>query len=390
VWEPYGSHTILMNFVLPIGMGGAAHSILKDKICEVDMTTYIIRRLLLVPVLLFGVTVLIFGMLQFLSPVERSALYVRDIPKNENAINGIIKQYGLDKPIYVQYWRWLVGHTDPTTGVRKGGILFGDFGYSRTASQPVSDLIRTRFPNTLDLTLWAVAPVIFIGIWLGVQAAVHQNGFIDQAARIFSIIGTSFPTFVFGLLMLLIFYANLQWFPPGRLSDWASQVVFAKSFHHYTSLLTIDSLLNGRFDIFWDALRHMLMPILTLSYISWATFVRVTRSSMLETLRQEYVTTARAKGLKEKTVIFKHAQPNAMIPVVTLAGFQVIGLLGGVVITETVFNFPGIGQAAANAAAQLDVVTVLGFAIFNGLILIVANLVVDVLYAVVDPRVRLS
>jgi peptide/nickel transport system permease protein len=352
------------------------------------MTTYIVRRLLLVPVLLFGVTVLIFAMLQFLGPVERSALYVRDIPKNDNAINAIIKQYGLDQPIYVQYWRWLVGHT--VNGVRKGGILFGDFGYSRTASQPVVDLIRNRFPNTLDLTIWAVAPVLLVGIWLGVQAAVHQNGFIDQAARIFSIVGTSFPTFVFGLLMLMIFYAKLQWFPPGRLSDWASQVVYLSSFHHYTSLLTFDALLNGRLDIFWDAMRHMLMPILTLSYISWATFVRVTRSSMLETLRMDYVTTARAKGLPERDVIYKHAQPNAMIPVITLAGFQVIGLLGGVVITETVFNYPGIGQAAASAAQQLDVITVLGFALFDGFILIVANLVVDVLYGVIDPRVRLA
>jgi len=195
---------------------------------------------------------------------------------------------------------------------------------------------------------------------------------------------------VFGLLVLMIFYANLHWFPPGRLSDWANQVVLSPDFHRYTTLLTFDSLLNGRFDIFLDALRHMILPILTLSYISWATFVRVTRSSMLETLRMEYVTTARAKGLPERTVIFKHAQPNAMIPVITLAGFQVIGLLGGVVITETVFTYPGIGQAAAQAAAQLDVVTVLGFALFNGFILIVSNLVVDVLYAFVDPRVRLS
>jgi peptide/nickel transport system permease protein len=190
--------------------------------------------------------------------------------------------------------------------------------------------------------------------------------------------------------MLMIFYVSLRWFPPGRLSDWASQVVYLSSFHHYTSLLTIDSLLNGRLDIFWDAMRHMLMPILTLSYISWATFVRVTRSSMLETLRMEYVTTARAKGLRERDVIYKHAQPNAMIPVITLAGFQVIGLLGGVVITETVFNYPGIGQAAASAAQQLDVITVLGFALFNGLILILSNLVVDVLYAFIDPRVRLA
>jgi peptide/nickel transport system permease protein len=354
------------------------------------MTNYIIRRLLLVPLLLFGVTVLIFLMLQLLGPVERSALYVRDMPKNEHAIDGIIKKYDLDKPFYIQYWNWLVGKVDKTSGERSGGILFGNFGYSRSASEPVIQLIAERFPNTLDLTIWAVFPVISVGIWLGVQAAVHHNGWVDQAARIFAIVGTSFPTFVFGLLMLMIFYATLRWFPPGRISDTYSLIVNGTTFRHFTHLLTIDSLLNGRFDIFVDALRHMFLPILTLSYINWATFVRVTRSSMLETLRMEYVTTARAKGLHEKDVINKHARPNAMIPVVTLAGFQVVGLLGGVVITETVFNYPGIGAAAASAAAQLDVVTVLGLAIFDGFILIVANLVVDVLYAVVDPRVRLS
>src|SRR5215831_18409250 len=126
------------------------------------MITYIIRRLLLVPVLLFGVTVLIFGMLQFISPIERTALYVRDIPKNDNAVQGIIKQYGFDKPLYVQYWRWLVGTNDAITGQHKGGILYGDFGYSRTASEPVEQLIKDRFPNTLDLTIWAIAPVIMV------------------------------------------------------------------------------------------------------------------------------------------------------------------------------------------------------------------------------------
>ena len=140
------------------------------------MTTYIIRRLLLVPLLLFGVTVIIFSVLQFLGPVERSALYVKDFPKNEKQIAGIIKKYGLDQPIYNQYWRWLVGVKDPATGKREGGILFGDFGYSRTASQPVIDIIKNRFPNTLDLALWAVFPMLSVGIWLGVQAAVHQMG----------------------------------------------------------------------------------------------------------------------------------------------------------------------------------------------------------------------
>lgn len=353
------------------------------------MTAYIIRRLMLLPLLLFGVTVLIFGMLQFLSPVERSALYVRDIPKNENIVAGVIKRYGFDKPLYVQYWRWLAGFTD-TSGEYKPGILQGNFGYSRVGSQPVINLIKQRFPATLELALWAVFPIIGVGLWLGVQAAVQHNKPFDQAARIFSIVGSSFPVFVFGLLMLMIFYANLRWFPPGRVSDWVNQLIARGEFQQYTHLMTVDSLLNGRVDVLLDALRHLILPVLTLSYINWAGFLRVTRSSMLETLRQDYVVTARAKGVKERDVINQHARPNALIPITTIAGFQVVGLLGGVVITETVFTYPGIGSAAAAAAAQLDVVTVLGFALFNGFILIVANLIVDVLYGFIDPRVRLS
>ena len=246
------------------------------------MANYIIRRLLLVPVLLVGVSLIIFGMLQLLGPVERSALYVTDFPKNEKQIEGVIRKYGLDKPFHEQYWRWLVGVIDPVTGERDGGILFGDFGYSRTASQEVIDIIKNRFPNTLDLALWTVFPMLSVGIWLGIQAAVHQNKFIDQAARIFSIVGTSFPTFVFGLLVLILFYANLGWFPPGKMSDWVSQLLFSGEFTQYTHLLTIDALLNGRIDVFWDAMRHMILPILTLSYISWATFVRVTLTKVAQ------------------------------------------------------------------------------------------------------------
>jgi len=354
------------------------------------MTNYIIRRLLLVPVLLIGVTLIIFGMLQLLGPVERSALYVRDFPKNEKQIEGLIRKYGLDKSFFEQYWRWLNGVIDPGSGERQGGILYGDFGYSRTASQPVVDLVKERFPNTVDLALWTVNPMLSVGVWLGVKAAVNQNKFIDQAARMYSIIGTSFPTFVFGLLILMLLYAKLGWFMPGKMSDWVSKLIFSGQLKQYTHLLTIDALLNLRFDVFWDAMRHMIMPIITLSYINWATFVRVTRSSMLETLRQDYVVTARAKGLKENDVINKHARPNAMLPVVTMAGGSIVGLLGGVVITETVFNSPGIGKASADAAANLDVVTILGLAIFSGTILILSNLIVDIVYAFIDPRVRLA
>jgi peptide/nickel transport system permease protein len=354
------------------------------------MGNYIIRRLLMVPLLLFGTTVLIFLIISFLSPTERSALYMSDIPKNEAAWEAANKKYCLDCPIYVQYWNWMFGRKDPNSGEISGGILRGEFGYSRTGHTYVADMIAQRFPATVELALWAVVPIIGGGIFLGVLSAVNHNKLIDQIARVFSIVGWSFPTFVFGLLVLMLFYANNQWFPPGRLSDWANIAVNSEAFKQYTHLMTVDSLLNLRFDIFVDALRHLILPIITLSYLSWALLLRVTRSSMLETLRQDYVTTARAKGLPERVVINKHARPNALIPVATIGGFTVVGLLNGVVITETIFNYPGIGRAAARAAVQLDVITVLGFAMFNGLILVLSNLIVDVLYVFIDPRVTLE
>jgi peptide/nickel transport system permease protein len=329
-----------------------------------------------------------------LKPDERLALYIKDTPRNEAVVKGLIKRYGLDQPIYVQYANWLFGRQDedPVTHVVtvKGGILRGDFGWSKTGTDTIARVIQRRFPATVELALWAIIPIVGVGIWMGVLAAVNHNKLIDQILRVFAIVGYSFPSFVFGLLVLMFFYARLQWFPPGRLSDWASQVVQTPAFVHYTSMNTIDGLLNGRLDIFLDALRHLVLPILTLAYIQWALLLKVTRSSMLESLRQDYVTTARAKGLSERNVINRHARPNAMIPVITVSGFTIVGLLNGVIITETIFVYPGIGSIAAQAAAQLDVLTVLGFTLFNGFILLMANLVVDVLYAVIDPRVRLS
>ena len=354
------------------------------------MVNYVIRRLMMVPLILFGVTLLIFGMLQFLSPVERSALYVREFPKNERALDALIKQYGLDQPVYVQYWTWLVGHKNPNTGEVNGGILRGDFGYSRTASQPVVDMIKHRFPATVELALWALIPVVTGGVFLGVIAAVNHNKPIDHISRIFGIVGWSFPDFVLGLLLIMIFYAKLGWLPPGRVSDWANQVVMSPEFKNYTQLITVDAILNLRFDVFWDALKHLILPIITLSYLWWALQMRVTRSSMLETLRQDYITTARSKGVAEKTVIRKHALPNALMPVVTLAGGTVLGLLSGVVIVEVIFNYPGIGSAFAAAAVQLDIITVLAFTLLNSLIMVLAYVVIDVLYAYIDPRVRLD
>lgn len=357
---------------------------------EATMIAYIIRRLLVLPVILFGVTVLIFLILQILSPTERSALYVQDIPKNDAALQAIIRRYGLEDPVVVQYWHWLVGREDPETGQTIGGVLRGDLGYSRTGREPVVALLKRRLPVTAELALWSLLPIVAIGIWLGIQAALHHNGFIDQLARVFAILGYSFPTFVFGLLVLLIFYARLGWFPPGRLSVQFSQYILRPEFTNYTGMVTFDALANGRFDIFVDALRHMILPVITLSYLSWALLLKVTRSSMLEALRQDYVLTARAKGLGERTVINRHVLKNALIPVATVAGFTVAGLLNGVVITETVFNIPGLGSAAAAAALQLDVLTMLGYALFTALLFVLVNLLVDIMYAVLDPRVRLD
>ncbi len=342
------------------------------------MGRYIIRRLLLLPVLLFGISVLIFGMMQFLTPYERVSLYVSDVPKRSGALDELVVKYGLDRPVHEQYLSWA------------GKVLQGDLGFSKRGKRPVTEAIRHLFPVTLELALWSSVPMLVIGVQLGVISAVHQNKLIDQLTRIFSIVGWSFPTFVFGLLLLMIFYAKLDWFPSGRLSEWASQVVNSDLFRRYTEMNTVDALLNLRFDVFIDALRHLVLPAITLAYLNWALILRVTRSSMLETLRQDYVTTARAKGLASRDVINRHARPNALIPVTTIGGLTLVTLLNGVVITETIFNYRGMGWFFADAALNLDVIAVLGFSMFNAIILVFGNLIVDILYAYLDPRVRLS
>jgi peptide/nickel transport system permease protein len=208
--------------------------------------------------------------------------------------------------------------------------------------------------------------------------------------RVFSIIGWSIPTFVFALIVLMFFYARFQWFPPERLSEWALRIVQSDDFTRYTQMNSVDALLNLRFDIFLDSLRHLVLPVITLAYLGWAQILRVTRSSMLDTTKQDYITTARSKGLSERDVINKHAVPNALIPVVTIGGLMLIGLFNGVVITETVFSYPGMGSFLAEAALSLDVISVLGVALFSSIILVGGNLVVDVLYGVIDPRIRLQ
>jgi len=341
------------------------------------MAAYVARRLLLLPLVAFGVTILIFALLQFVSPAQRAALFITD-PKQLTSLDSIIRKYGLDQPAHVQYWMW----------VRQ--LARGDLGWSQTARMPTSMAIGTFFPATLELTFYIFIPVVLLGLWLGTKAAVNRDRFVDHFSRVFAISLRGLPSFVWGLIVLMVFYGWLNWFPPGRLSLDADLFANSPEFRHYTRLMTVDALLNGQLWIFLDALKHIAGPALTLVLVEMALLVRITRSSMLEVLRQDYVRTARAKGLAEPVVIIRHARRNALIPVITLSSLLFVGLLGGVVLAETIFNYPGIGKWGAEAAVQLDIPGVTGFGMFIALVTVLGNLAADILYATIDPRIRLQ
>ena len=339
------------------------------------MLGFLVRRLLQLPFVLFAVSLIIVGLLQLLTPAQRAAAFVRSEQQLQN-IDQIIEQYNLDENFVVQYTTWLKQ------------VLQGNLGFSTSSKEPVLTTIKKRLPVSAELALYAFFPIVGFGIWLGTLAAVNRDKLIDQLVRILAIMGWALPTFVFGIWLLAWVYGGLGLFGIGRLSNEYLIELAAGGFTQYTGLMTLDALLNGRLDVFWDALMHLVMPVLTLTVVSGAQIMRVMRSSLLDELGKDYVRTARAKGLSERVVNLKHARRNALIPVITLAGLMFAFLLNGVVVTETIFNYPGIGQWAAQAAVQLDVPAVLGFAMLTAVIVVLANILVDILYAVVDPRIR--
>jgi peptide/nickel transport system permease protein len=343
------------------------------------LIAYIIRRLLLLPIVIFGLILMVFGLLNLLDPYQRAAVFISDVTQLKNRdMADLIEQFGLDDPPWIQFGRWF------------NNVIHGDLGWSETAKRPVAEAFKRFMPQSAELALWAALPIILGGIWLGVLSAVKQNKPIDHATRIFAVVGWSLPTFVAGLFALFLLYGIVHWFPPGRLGLEANHIIHSPDFHMYTGIITIDAILNGNLFVFTDALRHLFLPVIVLAYVSWAGLLRVTRSSMLETLRQEYVMTARAKGLEERVVINKHARRNALIPVATIAGILVAFLFNGLVITEYIFDLHGLGRWAAMAAQQFDLPAILGYLLFNGFLIVLANLVVDIMYAFIDPRVRLE
>lgn len=338
------------------------------------MLNFIVRRLVQIPLVMLALSVLIVALTMLLTPAQRAAGYIRS-DQQAAQLERIIRDRGLDQPFPVQYGKWLQS------------TLSGDLGFSKSSGQPVLDTIIERLPNTLELTLVTAIPIILIGVWLGTLSALNKDRFIDQALRVFAVLGYSLPTFVLGIVLLAVLYGYLGWLPGAGQLEVINQFAIG-DLRRYTGMLGIDALLNGRFDIALDVLRHLIMPALTLIIVSGATILKVMRNNMLEALTSDYVRTARAKGLPERTVNLKHARRNALLSIITLGGFLIIGLLSGSIITETIFAYPGIGQWVVQSALQLDVPSVLGFALLSAIIVVVVSTLTDILYGVVDPRVR--
>jgi peptide/nickel transport system permease protein len=352
-----------------------------------SLTAYIVRRLLLLVLVVLGVTVLIFAITMLFPAEIRAYMYIRNVEQaRPEAIPRVIQIYGLNDPFYVQYGRWL------------GNLLQGNLGWSYTSSQSVVEAISSRWVYTFQIVMFAAPIIIFVGIYLGVQSAIHRNGLIDHICRVLSIIGWSLPSFWLGLILISVFSGQLRWVSIGPLSqEGINHVANTALFTRYTGVSVFDGILNAitradisQLGITLDALAHVVLPVIVIVTIDVALLIRVMRSSMLEALNKQYITTAKAKGLSKNVVIYKHARRNALIPVATLSGMLVAGLLGGLVITETVFAYGGLGAWAARAALSTDITAVLGYAILTAVIFVIANLIVDILYAYIDPRIRLD
>ncbi len=343
------------------------------------MLAYVIRRFFLLFFVLFGVSVLLFGILMTFSPERRAATYVSS-PQQAKDIPRIIKKFGLDDPFYVQYVRWIKE------------LSKGNMGWSLVASRPVGEAFWRYLPVTLEMNLFAAPIVILFGIWLGTLAGIHRDTWIDHITRILAIVGWSLPTFLFALVLLMIFYGYFQLLSPGVLSDHLTIFILDNpdKFTPFTGMYTIDGILNGRFDITLDSLAHLILPVMTYVIVVVALNMRVMRSGIIEELSKEYVTTARAKGADKKTVHIKHARRNALLPVVTVAGQLVAMSMEGSIAVEVVFNRHGIGWWLAESATQLDMPVLMCICLFMGVVFVITNLTLDILYGYIDPRIRLT
>jgi peptide/nickel transport system permease protein len=331
---------------------------------------FVVRRLLLLVPILLGLSILVFIWIRALPGGPAQALLGERA--TEESVKQIERQYGLDKPIHVQYWSYL-----KTTAQ-------GDLGTSVTTRRPVTDELKQRFPATIELTLSAMLFSLALGIPLGFLAAKRYGTSFDHASLVLSLLGVSIPVFFLAILLKYVFAVKLGLLPTvGRISA-------LTDLNHPTNFYLLDALLAGDLNAFWDVFKHLLLPAVALGSIPLAIIARITRAAVLDVQNEDYVRTARAKGLTPRAVDERHIFRNALLPIVTIIGLQAGLLLSGAVLTETVFAFPGMGTWLVDAIRARNFPVLQGGILFVSLVFVLVNLLVDVTYALINPRIRVS
>jgi len=332
------------------------------------MKWYIIKRLLMLIPVLLGTSIIAFSLIH-LAPGDPARTMAGE-HASQRTINAIREKYGLDKPLYIQYGIWL------------NRALHGDMGRSIVSNEYVTKEILDRFPNTFELTFFAMILAIAIGTMAGIISASKQYSALDYTFMGIALFGISMPVFWLGIMLMMIFGVYLRWLPIG------GRINILIPFHRITGFYLLDSIITGNFAALISTLRYLILPSTALATIPMATIARVSRSSMLEVLRQDFIRTERAKGLSERVVIYKHAVRNAMIPVITVIGLNFGLLLAGAILTETVFSWPGIGRYVVNAVRMRDYPAVQGCVLFFAFVFVIVNLVTDIIYVYIDPRIH--
>jgi peptide/nickel transport system permease protein len=334
------------------------------------MLRFVVRRLILLVPILLGLSILVFLWIRALpAGPAQSLLGERATPET---IAQIERQYGLDKPLHVQYWRYL-----KTLGE-------GDLGTTIRSRRPVTDELRERFPATIELTVAALLFAVLLGIPLGFVAAKRYGSWVDHSSLVLSLIGISIPVFFLAILLKYVFAVEFGLLPTvGRIS-------VLIDIDHPTNFYTLDALIAGDLGAFWDVLKHLMLPAIALGSIPLAIIARITRAAVLDVQNEDYVRTARAKGLAPRIVDVRHIFRNALLPITTIIGLQTGLLLSGAVLTETVFAYPGMGTWLVEAIRQRDFPILQGGILFVSLVFVLVNLVVDISYALINPRIRVS
>ena len=335
------------------------------------LSAHIIRRLLLLIPMLIGVTLLTFVVSHFVPANPLVVIVGEKSLDKPDIVNAAIEKWGLNKSLPEQYLIYLAN------------LARGDLGISFKTKRPVTQDLKDYLPATVELSIASMLFALIFGLPLGIIAAIKSGSWLDHVSRLVSLLGASMPPFWSGLMVLFLFYYKLQILPgPGRID---TRLVAPNSI---TGMYLMDSLLAGDWQAFANSLQHLILPSVVLGWFTLALICRITRASLLEVLRMDYIRTARAKGLREQTVILIHALRNAFIPILTVLGLAFAGLMTGAIMTETIFAWPGIGRYAVESAANLDYPAVLGTTLLIAVIYILVNLTVDVLYGVLDPRIR--